>query len=59
VQFGLQFRSEGDNAAKAGPVVVPAPDAVPNPSPSPPAAAAEKAVPQVGEVVSLDSFRKK
>jgi len=60
MQFGLQFRSEGDNPAKAGPVVVPSPDAaVPESKPEPAAAAAEKAAPQAGEVVSLDSFRKK
>src|ERR1700730_5794636 len=57
VQFGLQFRSEGD-AAKTGPMMVPAsepvgePTAQPEPAPEKPAAAP-------GEVVSLDSFRKK
>lgn len=60
VQFGLQFRSEGENAAKTGPapVMVPAAD---TPAPEPEAAApvAEKPAPQAGEVVSLDSFRKK
>jgi len=59
VQFGLQFRSEGDNAAKAGPMVVPSPEAAPELSAEPPAAATEKPAPQAGEVVSLDSFRKK
>jgi hypothetical protein len=52
VQFGLQFRSEGE-PAKAGPVVVPAPEAPPEPPPP------EKPQPAPGEVVSLDSFRKK
>jgi hypothetical protein len=64
VQFGLQFRAEGDVAkAATGPVMVPdntsdqhvgendAPEAKPAPAP------AEKPAP--GEVVSLDSFRKK
>src|SRR5262249_4002656 len=58
VQFGLQFRSEGEAAAKAGPVGVPSA----NPTPAPeaqPEAPAEKAPAPVGEVVSLDSFRKK
>ena len=60
VQFGLQFRSEGDNAAKAGPgpVMVPVPEA-PAPEPKPEAIPAEKPAAQAGEVVSLDSFRKK
>jgi len=63
VQFGLQFRTEAE--AKTGPVMVPAPPAEaqnqgqsqgqsqPPPPPPPP----EK--PHPGEVVSLDSFRKK
>jgi len=55
VQFGLQFRSESE-PAKAGPVVVPAPEAPPE---QPPAPTPEKAHPAQGEVVSLDSFRKK
>jgi hypothetical protein len=62
VQFGLQFRSEGDaNAAKTGPAPVMAPAAdAPAPEPEAPApAVAEKPAPQAGEVVSLDSFRKK
>ena len=59
VQFGLQFRSEGENnAAKPGPVMVPSPEA-PAPEPQPEAPVAEKPAPQAGEVVSLDSFRKK
>ena len=71
VQFGLQFRAEGDAAKPAtGPVMVPN-------APSEPVAEAEPAEPVVmkpapatadkapaekpapGEVVSLDSFRKK
>ena len=61
VQFGLQFRSEGEAAAKAGPVMVPSASvAAPDPEPAPQAEApAEKPAPQPGEVVSLDSFRKK
>ena len=64
VQFGLQFRAEGDAAKPAtGPVMVPASpaqDATELPEPAaaaPPAKPADKAAP--GEVVSLDSFRKK
>lgn len=68
VQFGLQFRAEGDGAAKpaTGPVMVPSgPPEGPvgteeAPDPVKPAAekpGADKAGP--GEVVSLDSFRKK
>lgn len=64
VQFGLQFRAEGDGTPKTatGPVMVPnAPekaqdDDAPEPV-APPAKPAEKPAP--GEVVSLDSFRKK
>jgi len=63
VQFGLQFRAEGDGAPKpaTGPVMVPtpAPETKAGEGPEPvagkPAASAEKP----GEVVSLDSFRKK
>ena len=56
VQFGLQFRSEGESKPPApAPVMVPV-------SPAP-ESAAEPALPAdktpVGEVVSLDSFRKK
>jgi hypothetical protein len=57
VQFGLQFRSEGD-AAKTGPMMVPPAEPVGEPTPQP-EPAAEKAAPAPGEVVSLDSFRKK
>lgn len=70
VQFGLQFRPEGEAAKPAtGPVMVPAatpeadaetPDPVAASKPGEkktPAPAAEK--PGPGEVVSLDSFRKK
>jgi hypothetical protein len=69
VQFGLQFRAEGD-AAKPGPVMVPSSPAEPEkgqdtepaalkPTDKPAAdkTAQDKAAP--GEVVSLDSFRKK
>ena len=65
VQFGLQFRSEGEAAKPAsGPVMVPnapaqmpeRPEKTDEPEAAEPAAA-EKAPP--GEVVSLDSFRKK
>jgi len=63
VQFGLQFRAEGDVAKPAtGPVMVPTntPEPVaeieaPEAAKAAPAAAGEKP----GEVVSLDSFRKK
>jgi hypothetical protein len=62
VQFGLQFRSEGDSKpATQGPMMVPLPAAEAPASPDAPAedpvAPPEK--PQAGEVVSLDSFRKK
>ena len=57
VQFGLQFRSEGD-AAKTGPMMVPPAEPVGEPTLQP-EPAAEKAAPAPGEVVSLDSFRKK
>jgi hypothetical protein len=61
VQFGLQFRSEGEATTQSGPVGVPAPETVvaeeaQTPTPETPA---EKPVPLQGEVVSLDSFRKK
>src|ERR1700712_5680387 len=57
VQFGLQFRSEGE-AAKSGPGMVPPSEPVGEPTLQPePAAEKPAAVP--GEVVSLDSFRKK
>ena len=59
VQFGLQFRAEGETAKPAtGPVMVatPAPEVAAEPQVEPEkTAAAEKP----GEVVSLDSFRKK
>lgn len=60
VQFGLQFRAEGDGVPKpaTGPVVVPGPaPETPVEAQAEPVkpAAAEKP----GEVVSLDSFRKK
>jgi hypothetical protein len=55
VQFGLQFRSEGE-AKQPAPVMVPAPaqDVAETPEPTPP-----PKPPAPGEVVSLDSFRKK
>src|ERR1051326_3088664 len=59
VQFGLQFRAEGDGAPKPATGPMPPAEAQnqgqsqPAPPPPPP----EK--PQPGEVVSLDSFRKK
>jgi hypothetical protein len=73
VQFGLQFRAEGDAAKPAtGPVMVPNAPSEPVEPPEPvaltPAAAtadkptSEKGAgekPAPGEVVSLDSFRKK
>lgn len=61
VQFGLQFRTEGDKpAAGPGPVAVPAEpaaDAGADKTEEPIAKPPEKSAP--GEVVSLDSFRKK
>jgi hypothetical protein len=57
VQFGLQFRSEGD-ATKTGPMMVPPAEPVGEPTLQP-EPAAEKSAPAPGEVVSLDSFRKK
>jgi hypothetical protein len=57
VQFGLQFRSEGE-AGKTGPMMVPPSEPVGEPTPQP-EPAAEKPAPAPGEVVSLDSFRKK
>ncbi len=67
VQFGLQFRAEGDAARPAtGPVMVPTnPPEAETEAPEPMAvkpAPAEKPAPEKpapGEVVSLDSFRKK
>ncbi len=60
VQFGLQFRAEGEVAAKTGPVMVPsAQEAAPEPAPEPEAVAEKPAPAAAGEVVSLDSFRKK
>jgi hypothetical protein len=67
VQFGLQFRAEGDGAPKAatGPVMVPnnPPETNESETSEQPAGkpAGEKAgeKPAPGEVVSLDSFRKK
>jgi hypothetical protein len=66
VQFGLQFRAEGDGAPKpaTGPVMVP--NAPPETSESEAEAVTGKSAgektgekPGPGEVVSLDSFRKK
>ena len=57
VQFGLQFRSEGE-AGKTGPMMVPPAEPVGEPMPQP-VPVAEKPAPAPGEVVSLDSFRKK
>ena len=71
VQFGLQFRAEGDAAKPAtGPVMVPNAPSEPVAEAEPPEpvvmktspATTEKAPaekPAPGEVVSLDSFRKK
>ena len=61
VQFGLQFREQGEGKASTSPVVVPAPMAE---SPETSADDAPDPVvvsdkPAAGEVVSLDSFRKK
>ena len=64
VQFGLQFRAEGDGAPKTatGPVMVPNnPPEASESEPEPVAGKGEKPgeKPGPGEVVSLDSFRKK
>jgi hypothetical protein len=63
VQFGLQFRAEGDGAPKpaTGPVVVPTPPPEAKNGEAPDAVAAKPAPggEKPGEVVSLDSFRKK
>jgi hypothetical protein len=61
VQFGLQFRSEAEAKASTGPVMVPAPtEAAPEKMPEDtPDAAVAPDKPPAGEVVSLDSFRKK
>ena len=58
VQFGLQFRADGAKAA-TGPVMVPnnPPEKTEEDAAEPEAKPAEKPAP--GEVVSLDSFRKK
>jgi hypothetical protein len=64
VQFGLQFRGQEGDAKSAGPTLLPTPAAEqnrektaepPKPAPEP----AEKPAAAPGEVVSLDSFRKK
>ena len=58
VQFGLQFRSENDaKATGPAPVLTPMPASDVAAPPEEPAPPPEK--PQAGEVVSLDSFRKK
>ncbi|HKY18962.1 MAG TPA: hypothetical protein VJL82_08505, partial [Rhizomicrobium sp.] len=62
VQFGLQFRAEGDGVPKpaTGPVMVPsAPPEAKEETPEPVAAKPAPAGEKPGEVVSLDSFRKK
>lgn len=56
VQFGLQFRSEGEVKPAAGPVMVPTP---PPEGEAPADAALPADKTPAGEVVSLDSFRKK
>jgi hypothetical protein len=62
VQFGLQFRAEGDGAPKpaTGPVMVPdSPQETAPESAEPAAAKPQPGGEKPGEVVSLDSFRKK
>lgn len=63
VQFGLQFRETDETAEgerKPATAPTPLPHAAPEAHPQPAGAeAAEKQPPQPGEVVSLDSFRKK
>ncbi|HEY4276482.1 MAG TPA: ClpXP protease specificity-enhancing factor SspB [Rhizomicrobium sp.] len=57
VQFGLQFRSEGEAKTAPAPVMVPVAPTEDQPAPEAALPAADKTPP--GEVVSLDSFRKK
>ncbi len=63
VQFGLQFRGqEGDAKGAASPTMLPQPAAEQNrekTAEAPKSADAEKPAAAPGEVVSLDSFRKK
>ncbi len=64
VQFGLQFRGQEGEAKGAGsPTVLPQPAAEQNrekmPEPSKQGEPSEKPAAAPGEVVSLDSFRKK
>jgi len=61
VQFGLQFRGESDAKAVTSPVAVPNPvgDAPEQAAEGTPDAALAPDKPHPGEVVSLDSFRKK
>ena len=61
VQFGLQFRGELDAKPATSPVVVPVPvgDAPAEAAEGTPDAALAPEKPHPGEVVSLDSFRKK
>lgn len=60
VQFGLQFKAEGDAAALAGTHTPAAAPAAPDEAKAEGGGAeAEKPAPTPGEVVSLDAFRKK
>jgi hypothetical protein len=60
VQFGLQFRAEGEAQKTApAPVAVPSPQENQNETPEPVAPKPAPASEKPGEVVSLDSFRKK
>jgi len=60
VQFGLQFRAEGEAQKTApAPVAVPSPQENQTEAPEPVAPKPAPASEKPGEVVSLDSFRKK
>jgi uncharacterized protein len=60
VQFGLQFRAEGEaQKTSPAPVAVPSPQENQNETPEPVAPKPVPASEKPGEVVSLDSFRKK
>jgi hypothetical protein len=59
VQFGLQFRGEDEVEGEHKPAVLPAAEAEQSAPAGAAPEAAEKQPPPPGEVVSLDSFRKK
>jgi hypothetical protein len=59
VQFGLQFRGETDAKQQPAPVMVPPPEPESAQDTDTPSVAAQPKPAAPGEVVSLDSFRKK